>query len=408
MLQPGGYKAYGYRWVALAVFAFVQASIQVLWSSFLPITSEAAQYYGVTPLLIGLLSMLFMFLYIFVSLPSSWAITKFGVRRGMGFGVVLMGVFGLVRGFFGSHYTIVLLATVMLSIAQPFIINAMTTMSARWFPVHERATATGLAMLAQFIGIMGGMALSPVLSSHLGIQTMLIWYGALSFVALICFFLFYREKPPSPPSATEEMERFMMQEGIKHVFKTREGIFLLIIFSVGIATFNTVSTWIEQIIIPRGFDSMQAGTLGAIMMVAGIVGCIILPILSDKTQRRKPYLLVGVVLIIPGLLGITFAKSLAALLLAGAALGFFQLGLGPIFMEVASDACKPASESTTQGVIWMFGQGLSVILIYLMDYFRTESGAMTPLLLVLAMLMVLGFILVALIQESRMFAAKQN
>jgi len=408
MSQTGEYKVYGYRWIALAVFAFVQASIQVLWASFLPITSEAARFYGVTPLLIGILSMLFMFIYIFVSLPSSWAITKFGVRRGMGFGVVLMGIFGPLRGWFGHHYEIVLMATVMLSIAQPFIINAITTMSARWFPVHERATATGLAMLAQFIGIMGGMAISPILAARQGIPTMLIWYGVLSLAALICFLLFYREKPPSPPSVTEEMERFMMREGIKQVFKTREGIFLLIIFSLGIATFNTVSTWIEQIIIPRGFNSMQAGTLGAIMMVAGILGCIILPILSDKTQRRKPYLLVGVMMIIPGLLGLTFARTLTPLLLAGAVLGFFQLGLGPLFMEVASDACKPASESTTQGVLWMFGQGLSVLLIYLTDYFRTESGSMTPLLLVLAILMVLGLILVALIQETRMIASEQK
>jgi len=130
-MNTNEYNVYGYRWAALAVFALVQASIQVLWSSFLPITSEAAQFYGVAPLLIGLLSMLFMIVYVIVSLPSSWAIATFGVRKGMGFGVILMGIFGLVRGFFGHNYTIVLVATIMLSIAQPFIINAITTMSAR-------------------------------------------------------------------------------------------------------------------------------------------------------------------------------------------------------------------------------------------------------------------------------------
>jgi cyanate permease len=401
-MNTNEYNVYGYRWVALAVFAFVQASIQVLWSSFLPITGEAAQFYGVTPLLIGLLSMLFMIVYVIVSLPSSWAIATFGVRKGMGFGVVLMGIFGLVRGFFGHNYTIVLLATIMLSIAQPFIINAITTMSARWFPVHERATATGIAMLAQFIGIMGGMAVSPVLAGSLGIKAMLICYGMLAFAALVTFFLFYRERPATPPSASEKEERFVMREGLKHVFKTREGIFLLIVFSLGLATFNTVSTWIEQIISPRGFNSMQAGTLGGIMMVTGIVGCIVLPLLSDKTQRRKPYLLSGVVMIVPGLLGLTFVQSFALLLFAGAILGFFQLGLAPIFMEVASDVCKPAPEATTQGVLWMFGQGISVLFIFLMDYFRTASGAMTPLLLVLIALMAVGILLIALMQESRM------
>jgi len=404
-MESGEYKSYGYRWVALAVFALVQASIQVLWSSFLPITSEAADFYGTTPLMIGLMSMMFMIIYVFTSLPTSWAIATFGVRKGMGFGVILMGIFGLVRGFFGHNYTIVLIATVMLSIAQPFIINAITTMSARWFPVHERATATGIAMLAQFIGIMAGMAVSPILAGRLGIKAMLIWYGVLAVAALILFFGFYREKPPTPPSAAEQGERFVMREGLKHVFKTREGIFLLVIFSLGLATFNTVSTWIEQIIVPRGFNSMQAGSLGGIMMVSGIVGCIVLPLLSDKTQRRKPYLLSGVAMIAPALIGFTFFHTFGLLLLAGAALGFFQLGLAPIFMEVASDVCKPAPEATSQGVIWMFGQGISVLFIFLMDYFRTASGAMTPLLLVLTALMALSFVLVALIQESRMTAS---
>ena len=346
-----------------------------------------------------------MIVYVFTSLPTSWAIATFGVRKGMGFGVILMGIFGLVRGFFGHNYTIVLIATVMLSIAQPFIINSITTMSARWFAVHERATATGIAMLAQFIGIMAGMAVSPILAGSLGIKAMLIWYGVLALAALILFFVFYREKPPTPPSASEQGERFVMREGLKHVFKSREGIFLLVIFSLGLATFNTVSTWIEQIISPRGFNSMQAGSLGGIMMVSGIVGCIVLPILSDKTRRRKPYMLFGVAMIAPALLGFTFFHSFGLLLLAGAALGLFQLGLAPIFMEVASDVCKPAPEAASQGVIWMFGQGISVLFIFLMDYFRTESGAMTPLLLVLTALMVLSFVLVAMMQESRMTAS---
>jgi hypothetical protein len=107
-------------------------------------------------------------------------------------------------------------------------------------------------------------------------------------------------------------------------------------------------------------------------------------------------------MISPGLLGLTFSESLSPLLLAGGVLGFFQLGLGPILMEVASDVCRPAPEASTQGVLWMFGQGISVLLIFLMDSFRTASGGMTPLLLVLAALPVLSVTLVALIPESRM------
>ena len=181
---------------------------------------------------------------------------------------------------------------------------------------------------------------------------------------------------------------------------------LMIIFCIGMVAFNSVSTWIEQILAPRGFSSIQAGTLGGVMMLGGIMGCIVLPLVSDKTKKRKLYLLVGIVLIIPGLLGLTYLKTLSLILLAGGVLGFFQLGLGPIIMEAAADVCRPAAEATTQGVLWMIGQGLSVAGIFLMDAFRTESGAMTPFMLVFIVLMLLNFINVMMLNESRLMYTK--
>ena len=400
-------KVYGYRWTVLIVFALIQAGIQVLWSTFLPVTGEAAEYYHVTPLAIGLLSMMFMLVYVFVSLPSSWAIASFGVRKAVGFAVTLMGVFGLLRGIFGHNYAVVLICTVMLSVAQPFIINAITTVTARWFPVDERATATGLAMLAQLCGIMAGMAVTPVLVSAFGIKPTLIVYGIFSASIFILFILFYREHPPTPPSLVEvKDEPPAMRQGLKLIFQKRDAMLLMIIFCVGMVAFNSISTWIEQILAPRGFTSIQAGTLGGIMMLGGIIGCIVLPLLSDKTKKRKLYLLVGIVLIIPGLLGLTYLKALSLILLAGGILGFFQLGLGPIIMEAAADVCRPATEATSQGVLWMIGQGFSVVGIFLMDSFRTQSGAMTPFMLVFVVLMLLNFIFVMMLNESRLMYTK--
>jgi len=396
-------KAYGYRWIVLIVFALIQAGIQVLWSTFLPITGEAATFYGVTPLAIGLLSIMFMLVYVFVSLPSSWAISYFGVKKAVGFAVTLMGIFGLVRGLFGNNYTIVLVCTVMLSVSQPFIINSITTMTARWFPADERATATGIAMLAQLSGIMGGMAITPLLVASIGIKSTLIAYGFFSVFVFIIFIILYREHPLTPPSLIEVDEELpAIREGIKIIFKSRDAILLLIIFCTGMVAFNSISTWIEQILAPRGFNSIQAGTLGGVMMLGGILGCVVLPLLSDKTKKRKAYLLAGIVVIFPGLLGLTYLKALPIILLAGGVLGFFQLGLGPIIMEAAADVCRPATEATTQGLLWMIGQGLSVIGIFLMDAFRTESGAMTPFMLVFVVLMLLNFIYTMMLNESRL------
>ncbi|HEX2694125.1 MAG TPA: MFS transporter, partial [Acidobacteriota bacterium] len=70
----GNEKAYAYRWIVLSAFVLVGCMTQILWISFAPITSAAAKFYGTSVLNIGLLSMVFMVVYILVVLPSAWVI----------------------------------------------------------------------------------------------------------------------------------------------------------------------------------------------------------------------------------------------------------------------------------------------------------------------------------------------
>ena len=402
-------KVYGYRWVVLAVFASVQCGLHILWATFLPITGDVAAFYDVTPLAIGFLSMSFMILYIFVSLPSSWIIFRYGIRNGVGFGVIIMGVFGLLRGVIGDNYTGVVVCTVAIAISQPLIVNSITTMSARWFPENERATATGLAMLAQFIGIMGGMVITPFLAEAVGIKATLLTYGIFVGILCVLFFLLYREHPATPPAlAAEKEEPLCIRDGFKNMFKTRDAVLVLIIFSIGLTIFNTVSTWIEQILAPRGFSPIEAGSLGGVMMLGGILGCVILPLISDKIGKRKVFILIGLLVITPCLLGITYFQGLFLILVAGGILGFFQLGMAPIVMEAAADVSKPSTEATTQGVLMMFGQGLSVFGIFLTDYYRSENSEMTPFLLVFVGMVILNLIIATRLSEPRLMGQKTS
>jgi hypothetical protein len=43
-------RVYPYRWVVLGAFGFLNLTIQILWIAYAPITSDAAQYYGVSEL----------------------------------------------------------------------------------------------------------------------------------------------------------------------------------------------------------------------------------------------------------------------------------------------------------------------------------------------------------------------
>ena len=380
------YKLYGYRWVVLAVFMFTNLTIQMLWITYAPITGMAAEFYGVTDLQIGLLSMAFMIAFIPFSIPASWVIDTYGFRIAVGIGVVLMGVFGVLRGIAGTNYSLVLWSTIGIAIAQPFLLNAWTTIPAKWFPVKSRATAVGLITLANLIGTALGMVLTPMLVETMSISNVQLIYGGIAAFSSVLFLILARETPPSPPCAPGGETRALMMEGLKHALKIKAFWFYLIVSFIGLGIFNGLTTWIEAIIRPRGFNPSDAGTLGALMIAGGLVGAVVLPALSDKQQKRQPYLMLAFLGSIPGLLGLTFAQSGPLLFGSAVVLGFFLVSAMPIGMQYAAEITYPTPEGTSNGLIQLFGQG-AVVYVYVMEAMKTADGSFTPSLILALVLL---------------------
>lgn len=400
-MEQTGFKIYPYRWVVLLAFMGVVIANQLLWITFAPITSNAVQFYGVSELGVGLLSLIFMIVYIFVSFPASWVIDTYGVRVGVGIGAALTGIFGLVRGLVGSNYTLVLVAQIMLAIAQPFILNAVTTIAARWFPMEERATAAGLGSLAIYLGILVGLALTPYLAIHSGIPGMLLAYGFASLAAMILFFIFIRERPLTPPCPPEQEGRSLVLEGLSKMIRQRDFILLMVIFFVGLGVFNAITTWIDQILTPNGFSETQIGNAGGLMILGGILGALILPLLSDKYRKRVPFILLAVVGAVIGLAGIAYVTSYTLLLAFSFVFGFFLLSAGPIGFQYGAEITYPAPEGTSNGLLLLMGQISGIIFILGMDAFKSPvNGSMTVPLLVLIGLMVVCLLLGTRLKES--------
>ena len=126
MAEPAGVRLYRYRWVVLGAFALLNAVVQANWITFAPVTDDAAAFYGVSDLRIGLLSMVFMVVFVVVSIPASYVIDTYGLRVGVGIGALLTGGFALTRGLFGDSYGWVFASQVGLAVGQPFVMNAIT------------------------------------------------------------------------------------------------------------------------------------------------------------------------------------------------------------------------------------------------------------------------------------------
>ena len=391
-------KVYGYRWLVLAAFVLISLMTQVLWISFAPITSVAARFYNTSDLAIGLLSMVFMVVYILMVLPSAWVIDSRGFKTAVGIGAVLSAVFGLGRGIFASNFTAVFVCQVGIAVGQPFVLGSITKVAARWFPAEERATAAGLGTLALYLGPLAAMLLTPFLVLRIGLPRMLTAYGIATVVAAAVFLIVAREHPPTPAGRDE---RVLMLDGLKSMLRQRDFLFLLFMFFVGLGLFNAVATWVEDIIRPRGFSISQAGLLGGLMLIGGIVGAIVIPIFSDKSRRRKPFLVMALAGLLPGLIGITFAESYGLLLVSGCLFGFFLLSAGPIGFQYGAEITHPAPEGTSNSLLLVAGQVSGILFILGMDALKSPaSKVMTAPLLVLAGLIAVALALATRLRES--------
>lgn len=398
--MENNYRLYGYRWVVLAVFMFINLTIQMLWITYAPITGPAAKFYGVSDLQIGLLAMSFMIAFIPLSIPVSWVIDTYGFRLAVSIGAVLMGIFGLLRGLAGANYNLVLWSTIGIAAAQPFLLNAWTKVPANWFAVEERATAVGLVTLANLVGTALGMVLTPVLTETISIPTVQLIYGGLAAISAALFVLLARETPPTPPCPPGGEVRALMLDGLKHALRVKSFWLYLFVSFIGLGIFNGITTWVENIIRPRGFTPTDAGTLGALMLAGGVLGAVAIPPFSDKQHKRQPYILLGLILAIPGLIGIAFATSPWLLFLSAFAMGFFLISTSPIGMQYAAEVTHPTPEGTSNGLIQLFGQA-SVVFVYIMEALKTSDGSFTPALLLAIGLLILSAVIVTQMKDPQ-------
>jgi len=388
-----------YRWVVLPAFMFLTIMTQVLWITFAPITSMAAEFYKTSDLMIGLLSMSFMVIYVIIVLPSAWVIDTLGFRKAVSIGAVISALFALLRGVFASNFGLMLASQLGIAIGQPLVLGAITKLAASWFAPDERATASGLGTLSIYIGILIAMIATPMLALSLQIKGMLLFYGMLTVVSAIVFIIVVKE-PPKELRADADKERSLMFDGLKSMLKKRDFIILLVIFFIGLGLFNGVSTWVEAIVRPRGFSITQAGMLGGLMLIGGIIGAAILPIVSDKIKRRKGFIIIALAGLAPGLLGVTFATNYPLLLVSGFLFGFFLLSTGPIGFQYGAEVTFPAPEGTSNSLLIVMGQISGIVFIYGMDAFKSGSGSMTLSLLILLGLTLIGLFLALFLKES--------
>lgn len=88
-----------------------------------------------------------------------------------------------------------------------------------------------------------------------------------------------------------------VQEHMQHIYPLIRNYGYMIssvVLALGIGLFQAITALLQQFIEPYGYDTSQAGILGALFIVGGILGAGITAFILDRTKKYKEVMRVQV------------------------------------------------------------------------------------------------------------------
>jgi FLVCR family feline leukemia virus subgroup C receptor-related protein len=202
-------------------------------------------------------------------------------------------------------------------------------------------------------GYLVGEESSPDKGKELFVRLLLI-EGIIGTVLCVPIFIFFREKPPTPPSASASVPREDFKKGIKLLLKNKSFLWLLGQQGCALGAINALATVMQSIIYPFGYTQQQSATIGTIMNVSSVIGCFVLGYIVEKTKKFKAGIIISTVVTLAaygGFIGALYSESFVILAIVSAILIFVLSPSGPIALEFGCELTFPVGEALSGGVI---------------------------------------------------------
>lgn len=354
------------RWLVLFLFVLVAGLSQALWLNYAPLLTQVQSKWGVSEGMASLLLLVFPLVYVLLSVPAGKLIDQRGYRFSVGLGAVLMAAFSALRIFEGS-FEVALVAQVGIAVGQPFAVNGISKLVADWFDEQHSAIATGLGTMGMFAGMAAGMAATPPLVEAVGYQGAMVTFAAVSFAIAAAWLLLARSNPAAPRAAAAE------EPAMLPLLKDRSLVLLFALAFLGLGFFNGLTTWLEPILAPNGFDAVKAGAVGGLLIVGGIFGAVAVPALSDHFGARKPFLIGSVLLSLAALVPTCTSRSEAVVMASAAGLGFFFLPAFALLLDMCAGVAGEKAAGSATGLLMLFGNAGGVVVILAMQVAKGDA-----------------------------------
>jgi predicted MFS family arabinose efflux permease len=353
--EEGGTRS---GWTVIVAYASVVAATQMLWLTFAPIDTDVARDFGVSQNAVGWLAQVFPLFYVVLALPAGIALDRW-FRGALMAGAILTAAGGLLR-LVSQDFAWALVGQIVVAFAQPLVLNALTKTASGYLPTRQRPAGIAVGSAGQFVGAVIALVMGPLLEAKHDLGPLLPVQAVLACIAALLLGFALRRPPQGdrPPAAIGLAEiRKVWSVPIMHT--------LTQLAFLGVGVFVAVSTWLQPILHHDHISSTDAGVMLAVMLVAGTVGCGVVPPKVAREGRERQYLMVAVVWVgcCCVLLALVHSVVVADFILI-AAVGFVLLAALPVLLEM-TERNMGALGGVATGILLMAGNagGLIVAIV---------------------------------------------
>jgi len=326
----------------------------------------------------GTLMAVFMWVYAFLSPVGGYIADRFNRRWTV---IASLFVWSAVTWLTGhaTSYSQMLCFRGLMGISEAFYIPAALALIADFHTGNTRAKAIGIHQS----GIYAGLALGGVggyIADHSSWRNCFTWFGAAGVVYAIVLIVALKDARSDNSATAEKKQTVGIGQTITALWSQPAFWILVIYFTLpaiaGWVTKNWLPTYLADTFNlkqgPAGLSAtgyIQLASLGGV-----ILGGAVADMWMRTTQRGRIYTsAVGVLLLVPALLGLGYGGSLnvviAAMILFGLGWGFYDCNNMPILCQIA----RPEHRATGYGFMNLVSISVGAAATLLLGWMRDRG-----------------------------------
>jgi len=328
-----------FRWAVLGVTWMAYMSAYLVRTAVAPLSPFLMEGLSLSRFEVGLLVSASAFGYMAFQIPAGWLVDRVGVRRMLFVGPIVAGSFVLGMYLAGSFY-IALAVMVFAGFGCGCFPTVATKAVLHWFPLRERATAIGINQTSLNVAGVLTASLLPTLALMFGWRVAFIPVGLIPIAVAFAAYTLYKEPVSSESKAASKGTSWDSARAV--VFD--RNILLVAVACMGLCVCEFAFTGYLVIYLTEavGVSVAVAGGYLALANLGGAVGKPFFGALSDRVfggSRRKPLILVGVLIFVFTLAMQVMSATTPAPLLVGVIIlfGFTAIGWGGMNLVLASE-----------------------------------------------------------------------